>query len=93
MHFRNEQFHVEAKDHPSKRDADLSSQVVLRSAHCADVKPFLFLKQPVLWLHQRSDGASQQIVVVVQGEWFWKLYKSGGTFTTNSLILSWDYNT
>lgn len=40
---------MEAKDHQSKRDADLSSQVVLQSAHCADVKLFLFLKQPVLW--------------------------------------------
>ena len=35
---------------------------------------------------------ANQIMVVVQGEWFWNWYKNGGTFATNSLILSWGYN-
>jgi len=48
MHFKNEKFHVEAEDHQRKWDTDLSSQVVLQSAHCADVKLFIFLKQSFL---------------------------------------------
>lgn len=48
MHFKNEKFHVEAEDHQSKWDTDLSSQVVWQSTRCADVKLFLFLRQSVL---------------------------------------------
>lgn len=77
MCFKNEKFHMEAEDHHSKWDTDLSSQVVLQSTHCADIKLFFFLSSlycfviPVSVVLAAMEPASQ-IMVVVQGEWFWK---------------------
>lgn len=85
MHFKNEKFHVEAEDHPSKCDRSCT-QVVLQRAHCADRNLFLFLEQPVPWFQ------TAKFMVVGQGQWFWKRWRNGGTSAKNSLLLSWHYN-
>lgn len=70
MRFKNAKFHMEAEDHHSKWDTDLSSQVVLQSAHCADIKLLFFLSSlycfviPVSIVLAAMQPASQIMVVV-----------------------------